>query len=860
MTTILTKKKDTTGAPAPGDLTNAAGGAELAVNTFDKRLYTKDSGGTVVEIGTNPTILNVDNIQIDGSTISSTNTNGNINITPNGTGSVVVSKLQVTGTFQLDGNVTIGDSSADTLTINSTVLPGVVISGSSSGDALLITQTGSGNALVVEDSTNPDSTPFVVDASGNTVVGYTSPIAPLGLSASQLSVFGTTSAAGSTVGRYSADANPPEIRAFKSRSTTIGSYSTVSSGDSLGRVNFFGDDGTAFVRAAAIDAAVDGTPGTNDMPGRLVFSTTADGASTPTERMRIDSAGGVGIGSTSLTGYTLRLGKNITGTVSPVAVRVDGVIQTDVTNTPVMFQSRPTTAASTSLSNLYHYSADPQAFGAGTAVVDQIGFYALGSLTGATNNYGFFSNIAAGTGRWNFYANGTAANYFAGNVQFAAGTAAAPALTRFGDDNTGIFFPAADTIAFAEGGAEVARFDSAGNFGIGTTTLGYKLNVAASSNHVGLYDTDVSGLVHTISGDGNGSLRITADASNVGTLSSNLILAVDGTDRATIDSSGNLGLGVTPSAWGGGVFRVLQLGGGGGNLSAVAGVDSQIQLISNSYYDGAVYRRVIAQASTRYVQNAGSHTWETAPSGTAGAAITFTQAMTLSSGGALEVAPTTDATAVNGNLGSNGQLLLRQLGGSAANNSIEVHIRPNAGKSGYVTFTESAIADRWSIGIQNGNDNLRFMAGIGNGGTERMALTSAGILKCAGVYNNTVGATNRDVFVDNTGVIGYVASIRASKTNIQDLTDTSWLHQLNPVTFNYRKKDEEGNHTNETDGDIQYGMIAEDVEQVRPDLCFYDEVDGEQELRGIQYSKLVPVMLKEIQKLRAELNALKGNA
>jgi hypothetical protein len=48
MTTILTKKKDTTGAPAPGDLTNGAGGAELAVNTADKRLYTKDSGGTVL--------------------------------------------------------------------------------------------------------------------------------------------------------------------------------------------------------------------------------------------------------------------------------------------------------------------------------------------------------------------------------------------------------------------------------------------------------------------------------------------------------------------------------------------------------------------------------------------------------------------------------------------------------------------------------------------------------------------------------------------------------------------------------------------------------------------------------------------
>lgn len=55
MATILTKKKDTTGAPVAGDLTNAAGGAELAVNTFDKKIFTKDSGGNVVVVGVGET-------------------------------------------------------------------------------------------------------------------------------------------------------------------------------------------------------------------------------------------------------------------------------------------------------------------------------------------------------------------------------------------------------------------------------------------------------------------------------------------------------------------------------------------------------------------------------------------------------------------------------------------------------------------------------------------------------------------------------------------------------------------------------------------------------------------------------------
>jgi len=64
MTTILTKKKDTAGAPAPGDLTNAAGGAELAVNTATKRLYSKDSGGTVIEIGTNASSSTIDALTV----------------------------------------------------------------------------------------------------------------------------------------------------------------------------------------------------------------------------------------------------------------------------------------------------------------------------------------------------------------------------------------------------------------------------------------------------------------------------------------------------------------------------------------------------------------------------------------------------------------------------------------------------------------------------------------------------------------------------------------------------------------------------------------------------------------------------
>jgi hypothetical protein len=83
------------------------------------------------------------------------------------------------------------------------------------------------------------------------------------------------------------------------RSGAGGGNTIVNNGDIVGRLSYQGNDGAEFVEAASINCEIDGTPGANDMPGRLVFSTTADGASTPTERVRIDSSGRVGIGTTA---------------------------------------------------------------------------------------------------------------------------------------------------------------------------------------------------------------------------------------------------------------------------------------------------------------------------------------------------------------------------------------------------------------------------------------------------------------------------------------------------------------------------------------------------------------------------------
>ena len=88
----------------------------------------------------------------------------------------------------------------------------------------------------------------------------------------------------------------PTIALTKTRSTSDGGNGLVSSGDSVGSVVFVGADGNDTAHAAAsIEAAIDGTAAGDDLPGRLMFSTTADGASAVTERMRISNSGALGL-------------------------------------------------------------------------------------------------------------------------------------------------------------------------------------------------------------------------------------------------------------------------------------------------------------------------------------------------------------------------------------------------------------------------------------------------------------------------------------------------------------------------------------------------------------------------------------
>jgi len=139
-----------------------------------------------------------------------------------------------------------------------------------------------------------------IDTSGRLLIGTTDTDSVSDGEVPKLIIKSTDSTAAAAFVRHSANAAGTGIFFGKSRNATVGSNTIVQSGDELGRITFSGDDGTNInTMGSKIASYVDGTPGENDMPGRLVFYTTADGASTPTERLRINSDGQISIRGTT---------------------------------------------------------------------------------------------------------------------------------------------------------------------------------------------------------------------------------------------------------------------------------------------------------------------------------------------------------------------------------------------------------------------------------------------------------------------------------------------------------------------------------------------------------------------------------
>jgi hypothetical protein len=303
----------------------------------------------------------------------------------------------------------------------------MVIPANSTNAGLRITQTGTGDAILVEDSANPDSSPFVVDGNGIVITGNTAAVSAYGFN-NQFQVLSTSNSYQLNAA-FRNDAFSPFLTLAHSRNTSIGGHTVLQNGDDTGLLAFAGSDGTQFIRTAQIYSAVDGTPGTNDMPGRLIFSTTADGASSPTERVRINASG------LTTVGYSAATGAALSTTVaaklySANTTYTDGITAASgtVTHGTIVSFDNPAIAAS---------NASVTYTNASTLYID--GAPSAGSNVTITNPYALY--VAAGT------------VYFGGSANFTwDGTNAqigATGALRFADTDSSnyVAFKAAGTVA-----------------------------------------------------------------------------------------------------------------------------------------------------------------------------------------------------------------------------------------------------------------------------------------------------------------------------------------------------------------------------------------------------------------------------
>jgi hypothetical protein len=268
--------------------------------------------------------------------------------------------------------------------------------------SLLVVTTGYGNTAVGQGSGLGITT-----GNNNAILGsYTASASPISATGSNFVVL--SDGAGTVRQTH----NSSGAVAFDTAGTVFGTSGQILTSGGSSAVPTWTTVGTMSTQNANAVAITGGA-----IDGTTVGSTTAAAGAftTLSASGRITTGTGVGAGSsaTQITiGGTLVSASNVTRAVSNIGTAPS----TSTTEFSSYLSAPSTTAAAYTITTLNHFIASFATLGATSAITNQFGHVAASTLTNATNNYGFYGNIASGTGRFNFYANGTAANVFAGTT------------------------------------------------------------------------------------------------------------------------------------------------------------------------------------------------------------------------------------------------------------------------------------------------------------------------------------------------------------------------------------------------------------------------------------------------------------
>ena len=576
MPTILTKKSDTPGSiPATANLTNAAGGAELAVNTADKRLFTINSTSQVVELGTNPSSI--------------TCADGSFTVARIGSGTVT----QLTST-----SATITTLTATSATVTNLTATSLVISNLSVASMNITTLTSASATITNLINTSASITTLT----NNPTFGAGTANGVLYLNGSKVATSGSAlTFDGSALGVASASNNQLVLNAV---SASTGTRITISRNGTAN--TYFGD--AKSITGADIDATGLFTTGTNPLifgigseAMRLTSTGLGIGTSSPTHKLQTNGSGRFG---TMTTGPGLLSGSSDT---FQVGLNQDN---TNTTNTQV-WAEYVNGATSASWAVRYRTANDT-----GTASTRLFLDAASGNLGIGTSSPAYKLDVVG--------AINSSADIISQGNDARISLYRSAGINYFDWASGQSLYFSTQTSAGGGGRSTKMVLTDGGNLGIGTSSPGDRIHAAAAT---------AAGLSLQATGTGGSTWRILS-TDNAASLGGGYLGFNNGSYRMVLDGLGNLGIGVTPSAWNTD-YRALQIK-GGVSLSNDGG-NTDLRLSQNVFVNSSAQNIYIATAAaTRYRQNAGAHYWDTAASGTAGNTISFTQAMTLTSGSSVD--------------------------------------------------------------------------------------------------------------------------------------------------------------------------------------------------------------------------------